>query len=113
MIKEFTDKIRSLLAINKTLYFTLENAEHGNELWKSDGTKQGTMVVKNIQNGSTGSSPYNFNMIDNILYFAAYDGENKKLWKINNEIISLQNHTYQQNKKVWKVYNLNGIANKY
>lgn len=53
------------------------------ELWKSDGTSGGTMMVKDIYAGNTnGSEPYDFNVINGALYFSAYNNiSGRELWK--------------------------------
>ena len=35
-----------------TLFFRADDGTNGNELWKSDGTASGTVMVKNIRSGS-------------------------------------------------------------
>jgi len=40
--------------INGTLYFTAHNATSGRELWKTDGSTGGTIVVKEIISGGVG-----------------------------------------------------------
>jgi len=40
--------------INGTLYFTAYNPTSGRELWKSDGSTGGTVMVKEIMNGNVG-----------------------------------------------------------
>jgi hypothetical protein len=41
-------------------------------LWKSDGT--GTVMVKDINSGSSSSSPYELTAVGNTLFFKADDG---------------------------------------
>ncbi|GAB3518062.1 hypothetical protein GCM10027442_38320 [Emticicia fontis] len=59
--------------INGTLYFQGITTENGEELWKSDGTSAGTVMVKDIATGSRGSGPNNLVENNGVLYFAAYD----------------------------------------
>ncbi|HJM19956.1 MAG TPA: hypothetical protein QF802_05840, partial [Candidatus Thalassarchaeaceae archaeon] len=42
----------------------------------SDGTSSGTVMVKDIYSGSSGSSPAQLTAFDNTLYFSAYDSTN-------------------------------------
>src|SRR5262249_25534352 len=37
-----------LTAVNGTLFFTANDGVHGQELWKSDGTAAGTVMVKDV-----------------------------------------------------------------
>ncbi len=41
------------------------------ELWKSDGTTAGTVIVKDIMSGSATSNPQNLTNINGMLYFSA------------------------------------------
>ena len=45
--------------------------ENGNELWKSDGTEEGTMEVKDINTGDNGSDPEYLTYMDDTLFFSA------------------------------------------
>ena len=55
---------------------------HGCELWKSDGTAAGTVLVKDIYPGATGSDPCNLTNVNGTLFFPANDGTNgDELWK--------------------------------
>lgn len=60
---------------NGTVYFSGRDAENGGELWKTDGTVDGTVMVKDIFPGPTGSLARNFVPFgDGILFQAS--GEN-------------------------------------
>mgnify|MGYP003687910505 CR=1 FL=1 len=49
-----------LTAVGNTLYFSGTDGTNGYELWKSDGTASGTVMVKDINSGSGDSNPYQF-----------------------------------------------------
>ena len=44
-----------LTNVGGTLFFTANDGINGTELWKSDGTAAGTVLVKDINPGSDGS----------------------------------------------------------
>jgi len=71
----------SLISMNGTLYFSATDGSNAVELWKSDGTSAGTMLVKDINpNGS--SYPSNLTNVNGTLYFSASDGSSgAELWK--------------------------------
>ena len=82
---------RYLTNVNGTLFFSASDGSvdssandgiNGRELWKSDGTEAGTVLVKDILAGSGDSSPRNLTNVNGILYFLANDGINgEELWK--------------------------------
>jgi ELWxxDGT repeat protein len=71
-----------LTNINGVLYFTANDGVNGYELWKSDGTAAGTVLVKDIWAGSSSSYALNLASVNGTLYFRANDGVNGyELWK--------------------------------
>ncbi|NIR71236.1 MAG: T9SS type A sorting domain-containing protein [Phycisphaerae bacterium] len=72
----------NLTDVNGTLFFVANEQTNGRELWKSDGTVGGTVLVKDINPGSTGSIPLSLANVNGTLFFSADDGVNgRELWK--------------------------------
>jgi ELWxxDGT repeat protein len=68
--------------VNGTLFFGANDGTNGIELWKSDGTAAGTVLVKDINPGTPGSSPQFLTNVNGTLFFRADDGTNGiELWK--------------------------------
>ena len=71
---------------NGILYFRATEEINGIELWKTDGTSVGTVLVKNIAATTTNSNPANFTSFNASLFFTATTGtaaEGIELWKTN------------------------------
>jgi len=56
------------------LLFYANDCVHGDELWRSDGYKNGTMLVRDINPGSDGSDGSQLIEFNNYVYFTANDG---------------------------------------
>lgn len=70
--------------VGATTYFAADDYFHGRELWKTDGTTQGTVIVKDIIPGMTSGCATNLNFIEynNLLYFTKSEyGGVIELWK--------------------------------
>jgi ELWxxDGT repeat protein len=72
----------ALTNVNGTLFFVAEDEIHGQELWKSDGTQAGTVLVKDIHAGSGSSNVSSLTNANGTLFFRAHDGvSGYELWR--------------------------------
>ena len=68
--------------INGVLFFRPNDGIHGDELWKTNGTEAGTVMIKDINPGANGSDLQLFTNINGVLFFSADDGiHGTELWK--------------------------------
>lgn len=75
---------RDLVVMGDHIYFRNWTAETGMELWKTDGTAAGTVLVKDIRPGAGNGLEANEGMavVGNTLYFPADDGTTGwELWR--------------------------------
>ena len=80
LVKDFANQNfgpQALANVNGTLFFTADDGVNGRELWKSDGTAAGTVLVSDMTPGSGGSSVRRFAELNGMAFFAANGG----LWK--------------------------------
>jgi ELWxxDGT repeat protein len=75
---------RDLLNVNGTLYFSADNGAVGEELWKSDGTASGTVLVHDLATGIGSSSPRGLIIAGSRLFAAATtDATGSELFSLN------------------------------
>jgi ELWxxDGT repeat protein len=70
--------------VGGTVFFPASDEVHGEELWRTDGTAVGTILVRDIDPGPYGwSSPTNLTAVGSTLFFSARDGVNGgiELWR--------------------------------
>lgn len=82
-------RFSKLVAFNDRLYFSAEDGVNGRELWTSDGTEAGTLMLRDISPGTTfnrNSDPRDFFATDSVLYFSARDSSGRKIWKTNGTV---------------------------
>ncbi len=62
--------------------FLMDDRIHGKELWRTDGTRAGTALVKDIAPGPASSGITALTPLNGVLYFLANDGTNgQELWR--------------------------------
>lgn len=97
LVKNINDfgsgSVRNLANVGGILYFSAFYSVHvppnstdtkGSELWKSDGTAAGTVLVRDINPGQGSSFPGELTNVNGVLYFTALDEtEDIGLWKSN------------------------------
>src|ERR1043166_4537355 len=62
------------MLVGSTVYFTAYDRQHGLELWKTDGTSSGTVLVKDINPGHGDGIKSNLVVANGIVFFTADDG---------------------------------------
>jgi ELWxxDGT repeat protein len=63
------------------VYFKARASGTGDELWVTDGTPEGTVLLKDIQVGEGNGNPFDFIVYNDLLYFTANDGVvSSELW---------------------------------
>lgn len=79
----FYGRVKQGDEIKELLFFAAKNGEYGIELWKSDGTEAGTVMVKDLMAGTNYSSrPGDFVELNGVVYFSAYAIDNSRnLWR--------------------------------
>ena len=79
--RQGTVAVRSIAAIGERVFFAGNDAHHGFELWTSDGSEEGTRLVKDIIPGPRGAVASDLTAVGDVLYFVVDDGEHgRELW---------------------------------
>ena len=70
------------LTLGEFTYFVARTANHGTELWKTDGTPSGTGIVLDVFPGPPSSGPSDLTAVDGRLYFIAeHPRDGRVLWE--------------------------------
>ncbi|MCF8465570.1 MAG: T9SS type A sorting domain-containing protein [Flavobacteriales bacterium] len=86
VISTFDQAVSETVESNGLLFFTASNGINGRELWRTDGTNQGTFMVKDIHAGSSDAFDLYFEYSavnhNDVIYFKANDGiHGSELWR--------------------------------
>ncbi len=77
-------QLSSLVSAGDKVYFVASDSIHGKELWRTDGTSSGTVMVQDLRPGTAGSNPTDLTLIGDNLFFIANDGGNiLQLWRLD------------------------------
>ena len=68
------------LVHNGHFYFSANDGENGEELWRTDGTETGTELLVDVNDGEVGSWPWYLVPMGDKVYFTAWDGDQRQLW---------------------------------
>lgn len=72
----------ALAVLGGRLVFGADDRTSGNELWSSDGTRDGTVLIKDIWPGPDAALPGELTLVGDVLFFAASDGPHgREVWK--------------------------------
>lgn len=71
-----------LVALGGNVFFAANDGADGVQLWKSDGTASGTMMVTSLNAAGGGLDPANITVVNGTLFFTANDGtDGVQVWK--------------------------------
>lgn len=71
-----------LVTAGNRLFFTIDDGSHGRELWRSDGSSDGTLLVSDVVRGAVSSDPQLLTSLSDQLFFVADDGQHGgELWQ--------------------------------
>src|SRR5262245_45590025 len=72
------------VTFNNRAYIVVDDGIHGEELWSTDGTDAGTILVRDINPGPASSRIFGLTIVGDSLFFSADDGTHGwELWRSN------------------------------
>jgi ELWxxDGT repeat protein len=75
------------IVVNNKVVFVADDGEHGYEVWATDGTPAGTILLKDILVGSTSSQPAELTRVEGLVFFSADNGiSGRELWRTDGTV---------------------------
>jgi ELWxxDGT repeat protein len=72
-----------LSEVGEQVFFAARDPEHGQEIWASDGTDDGTVLFCDVVQGTGGSDPKNLTAVGDLLFFTAESAHyGRELWVV-------------------------------
>ena len=72
-----------LVEADGILYFEADDNYRGSELWRSDGTSDGTYLVRDVNFGPSSSSPEDLTSAGGIMFYRCSEDYGSELWSNN------------------------------
>ncbi len=69
-----------MVAATGRVFFVIDDGIHGREPWTSDGSTEGTLILRDIVPGPFGSNPTSLFVVDDALIFSACDDLGCEVW---------------------------------
>jgi len=89
--ESYSEDAQYLVSDSDHLYFSAETEMHGREIWKSDGTTDGTKLIIDLIGGERSSNPSELTVIDNgLIFFADTEEQGRELCVIRFDQLSSQ-----------------------
>lgn len=85
------------VVLSDQLFFSAYTDDLGTELWKTDGTKEGTMVVEDFSLGGNSTYPERLTVFDNHIWFN-YDTEELLFYSDGNTVTLIDDAPYCTNR---------------
>ena len=77
------DHPTNLINVNGTLFFTETSGRNGVELWRSNGTAAGTVLLKHVNIPAGGNAPYLANVNGTLFFTGGDSSHGYELWRSN------------------------------
>jgi ELWxxDGT repeat protein len=75
------------IVVDNKIVFVADDGEHGYEIWATDGTPAGTILLKDIFSGSASSQPSELTRVEDLVFFSADNGiSGRELWRTDGTV---------------------------